>query len=455
MNDTQAPSQTNAAASADKAAADPMATRRAALQILTTVLDKGQPLDQALENSNAFLSLPEARDRAFVRMMVTTCLRRMGQIDDLIKRASARPDQPISPPLLQHILRLGITQIVFMDVPDHAAVNTTVTLTDENRLSRTKGFVNAMMRNIAGQGRDWTARQDIPRLNTPDWILQTLVKDYDLRTAIDILQCHIQEAPLDMTMRQPSQARDFAEHIDGTVLPNGTVRIARAQGRIEDMAGYTDGHWWVQDAAASLPAKLFGIVKDALIIDLCAAPGGKTAQLASAGAHVIALDRSARRLARFRENMKRLNLTDLVTTEAADASVWMPNVPADGVLLDAPCTASGTLRKRPDVAWLKTPADLATMVEQQKRLLENAAKLLKPTGCLVYSTCSLFKDEGERQIENFLKHHKDFARDPINASEIGGLTECISVVGDIRILPYHLKDQGGMDGFYAARLRRK
>ncbi len=435
---------------------DALETRRVALQILGTVLDKKQPLDQALDKSQGLRDLGDTRDRAFVRMMVTTLLRRLGQVDDLIKRAASDPSKDIKPPLLKHILRLGITQLVFMDVPDYAAVNTSVEIAIENKLGKTKGFVNAVLRNIARQGKNWTTQQDIPRLNTPEWILQEWVKDYDLATAIKIGEAHIIEPALDLTLKtQDRENVDYwKSHLQGEVLPNGSLRIAKA-GRIEDLQGYNAGAWWVQDIAASLPATLFGDLAHKQIADVCAAPGGKTAQLAAQGAHVTALDRSARRLVRFRENLERLNLLTHVQTEAADASVWSPKAELDGVLLDAPCTASGTIRKHPDMPWIKDISDLKTLVSHQRQILQNMAQHIKIGGVLIYCTCSLFKAEGEDQIDAFLAEHKNFDRAPIAKEELGGMSEMITKTGDVRALPFHLQTLGGMDGFYISRLVRR
>lgn len=432
---------------------DPIATRRAALQIVSTVLDKHQPLDQTLEQSQAFNDLPETRDRAFTRMIATTTIRRLGQIDDLIRRASSNPNREVSPPLLKQILRIGITQLVFMDVPDYAAVNTSVDLADENRLSKTKGFVNAVLRRIAADGRDWTAKQDIPRLNTPEWMLRKWVEDYNLKTAIEIGQANMAEPPLDLTLKAGEDVEYWQSHLQAELLPTGSLRVQKS-GRIEDITGYSSGAWWVQDASAAIPAKLFGDITGKTVADLCAAPGGKTAQLAAQGAHVIALDRSARRLVRFRENMERLGLQDNVTTEAADAAVWRYLSGLDAILLDAPCTASGTLRKSPDVAWIKDENDLKSLIDTQKRILENAAVLLNDKGILIYCTCSLFKEEGEYQIQKFLENNKNFSRVPITPSEIGGFSDAVTSQGDVRILPYHMTALGGMDGFYIARLRK-
>ena len=426
-------------------------TRKIAMQLMQTVFDKNQPLDQAFDNSNGFISLKDARDRGFVKMLVTTTVRRLGQIDDLIRRAQSKQGQEISPPALHNILRLGVCQLIFMDVPSYAAVNTMVTLAGDSGLSRQKAFVNAMLRKISRAGKEWTTKQDIPRLNTPEWILAKWIEDYGIRNAVEIAQANMDESPLDLTIKNEADLDYWEKNLGGTTLPTNTVRV-EAGGRIDQISGFAEGHWWVQDASAAIPAKLFGDLTGKKVVDLCAAPGGKTAQLVTQGAEVVALDRSARRIVRFNENMERLGVKDKVVTEAADAGVWMPREPLDAVLLDAPCTATGTLRKRPDVAWLKHPKDLESLANTQARLLENASGMLKSGGILIYCTCSLFKDEGENQIDAFLSAHPDYSRSPICSEEIGGMSEMIDANGDLRILPFHLATNGGMDGFYVARL---
>jgi len=236
------------------------------------------------------------------------------------------------------------------------------------------------------------------------------------------------------------------------LLPTGALRRASG-GRIEDLPGFAEGAWWIQDAGSALPAGLFGEVRGQTIVDLCAAPGGKTAQLAASGANVIAVDHAAERLVRLRENFKRLNLN--VEAVAADAAEWQPQAPADGVLLDAPCTATGTARRHPDVLWRKDASDVLAQVQIQNRLLAAAAKMVKPGGTLVYCVCSLMPEEGEGVVEPFLLAHANFERAPIAPQELGGEVQFITAKGDLRTLPCHWAERGGIDGFYAARLRRK
>lgn len=431
-------------------AADMLAARRVALSILDHVIVRRLPLDQVIEDTRDYDALP-VRDRAFVRMMVATTLRRLGQIDALIVQASERGDAP-SPPILHHVLRLGVVQIMFMKVPAHAAVDTSVRLAEAAGLARQKGFVNAVLRRMTREGAVWLERQDPARLNIPQWMLQDWVVAYGLRAAAEIAAASLEEAPLDITLKDPSHAEHWASVLEAEILPTGSLRRA-AGGNVAELNGFRDGLWWVQDAAAAIPARLFDAPDGKTIVDLCAAPGGKTAQLAAAGAHVVALDRSVRRLARLNENMRRLRLDNHVRSEAADALQWLPKSPVDAVLLDAPCSATGTIRRHPDVLHGKTADDVARLAAQQSRMLDRAALMLAPGGQLIYCTCSLQGAEGPDQVAAFLQR-TDFVRQPIAAAEIGGLDDAITPDGDVRLLPTHLPGRGGMDGFFIARLRK-
>ncbi|MDB5490914.1 MAG: rsmB [Micavibrio sp.] len=423
--------------------------RGIALKVLDLVLTRRTPLDQVLEENTDLMELP-VRDRAFVRMIVATTLRRMGQIDDLIVKASDGKPAP-QPPMLHHLLRMGVAQLMFMNVPDHAAVNTAVQLAENVGLGRGKGFVNAILRRLGREGRGWLEAQDEARANVPEWLLKEWINDYGLGEAAEIAQASLAEAPLDITIKDPAKMDYWAEVLQATPLPGGSLRRISG-GNVQDLPGYHDGMWWVQDASATLPARLFGDLHETEVVDLCAAPGGKTAQLAAAGASVIALDRSITRIKRLDENMRRLRLDKTVHTEAADGTVWQPRVPVPAVLLDAPCSATGTIRRHPDVLRLKRPDDIVRLCEMQSRMLDNACDMLLPGGMLIYCTCSLQKAEGERQIESFLKRNPVMKRKPIAAAEIGHLENAITPQGDVRILPWHLAAHGGMDGFYIARM---
>lgn len=429
---------------------DGMEARKASLLLLEDVLQRKQALDHVLASQDAFKVLPQ-RDRGFVRMLVTTCLRRMGQIDDLIERAMER-ETPRNM-TLQNILRIGVTQILFMDVADHAAVDTSVRLAEAQGMDKQKAFVNGVLRTITREGMGWKHKQDETRLNTPEWLLKLWIEDYELRTAAEIAKANLSEAPLDITVRDPESRNFWSSNFKATQMTTGTLRKTSG-GAVSELQGFDEGHWWVQDAAAAIPAQLFGDVQGEHVYDLCAAPGGKTLQLASMGAHVTALDRSANRLKRLQANLERMQLTDNVEVITADAGSWRPKEPAGYVLLDAPCSATGTLRRHPDVAHLKSATDVSRLQSLQAALLKNAFEMLMPGGVLVYCTCSLQKAEGEQQIEAFLRDEPSAARLPITAQELGGFDEALSAEGDLRILPFHQAALGGMDGFYIARLTK-
>jgi 16S rRNA (cytosine967-C5)-methyltransferase len=427
-------------------AAEPSA-RAVALDLLAAVLDRRLPLDDALQ-AQRDLKLLAPRDRAFGRLLVATALRRLGQLDALIDACLARPlaaDRPTA----RHILRLGAVQLLFLDTPAHAAVDGAVALADSGPARGLKGLINAVLRRLAREGRALVAAQDAARLNLPDWIWRSWTASYGEATTRAIAAVLVQDPPLDLSVREDPDG--WAARLDARVLPTGTLR-RDAGGEIERLPGYDAGAWWVQDAAAALPARLLGEVAGVRVADLCAAPGGKTLQLAAAGAHVIAVDRAARRLERVRANLARLKLDAEIVT--ADAATWQADVPCDAILLDAPCSATGAARRHPDVLRLKSPADVTRLAAVQDRLLDNAVRQLRPGGTLVYCTCSLEAGEGSERIEQLLARGAPVRRRPVDSAELGGLDALVTGDGDLRTLPCHLADEGGMDGFYAARLTR-
>ena len=426
-------------------------TRKIALDMLSQVLDRKTTLDIVLDRTKDFTSL-SAQDRAFTRMLLSTTIRRLGQIDDLITFAQDKPDS-LKTPAVRNILRLGITQLFFMDVPDHAAVDTSVKMVEDIEMSRQKGFVNAILRTLIRDGKPRLENQDAARLNTPDWLLKIWVEDYGIKTAAEIAQAHMNEAPLDITVKNTEDKSYWGNALQAAELSTGTLRRMNG-GNVKNMEGFDQGKWWIQDAAAAIPAILFGDIKDKHVIDMCAAPGGKTLQLASLGATVTAIDRSAKRLKRVEENLERMDLKDNVTIEIADAAEWRPKEPVNYILLDAPCSATGTIRRHPDTAWLKSEKDITALTNIQHRLLNHAAEILAINGTLIYCTCSLQKSEGEHQIDAFLSRHTNFKRLPINSQEIGDHTDLVNENGDLRILPSHLTEHGGLDGFFVARLTR-
>jgi 16S rRNA (cytosine967-C5)-methyltransferase len=429
-----------------------LASRNAALDILAMVLDRNRPLDEAVEAALGRGDM-DPRDRAFARLLATTTIRRLGQLDNALSRLVSTK-LPLRPAALMNLLRLGAAQLLFLETPPHAAVDTAVDLAQAVGLGRGKGMANAVLRRLVREGEAILGDQDAARLNIPDWMRRRWVHAYGEETVAAMAAQHLAEPALDLTFKPGEDLPAWAEKLEATVLPTGTLRRP-VGGRIEALPGFDEGKWWVQDAAAALPTRLFGDVNGKIVFDLCAAPGGKTAQLAAAGATVTAIDRSAARLDIVKRNLERLGLTATLVT--ADAMAWRPAnaLFADFVLLDAPCTATGTTRRHPDIPLTKTPQDLMQLTRLQGELLNRATRLVRPGGTVVYCTCSLEPEEGEQQIARLLAEHPDMSRRPVTADEIGGLAEAITADGDVRTLPCHWGDQGGMDGFFAARLVRK
>jgi 16S rRNA (cytosine967-C5)-methyltransferase len=425
--------------------AAPATPRSVALDLIEAVLARHHLLDDALDAHPAHAGL-EDRDRGFVRLLVATALRRLGQIDDLIEYCV---DKPIRSARARDALRLGICQLLFLDTPPHAAISTTVDLVKGSELAGFAGLLNAVLRRLDRDGRAMVAEQDAERLNTPDWLWRSWVETYGEETTRAITAAHQHEAPIDITAF--ADPADWTEKLEATLLLPGTLRRP-AGGGVTGLPGFAEGAWWVQDFAASLPARLLGEVRGRDVADLCAAPGGKALQLAAAGARLTAVDRSAKRLGRFADNLARLHLEARIVE--ADAGVWIPDSPLDAVLLDAPCSATGTLRRHPDVARLKSPADVTKLAETQARLLQAAIAMLKPGGTLVYCVCSLQPEEGIHQVERLLASGTPLRRRPITAAEVGERPELLTADGDLRTLPCHLAELGGMDAFFAARLDR-
>ena len=429
-------------------ASSPPSPRAVAVDLLETVLDRKVLLDEALDRDNRLRILAD-RDRAFVRLLVATVLRRLGQVDDALGRCLERA-LPAKAGRARTLLRLGAAQLLFLDTPAHAAISTTVDLAKGTAAAGFAKLINAVLRRLDRDGRAWVPTQDAARLNTPDWLWQSWQAAYGDDTARRIALAHLQEAPVDITVAGDPTL--WAERLEADLLPIGSLRRRQGGGDVAQWPGFAEGAWWVQDVAASLPARLIGPVRGKVVADLCAAPGGKALQLAAAGAQVIAVDRSGRRLRRLSHNLERLKLA--ATIVEADAAAWRPVEPVDAVLLDAPCTATGTLRRHPDGLRLKGPGDVAALADQQQALLLAALAMLKPGGILVYCVCSLEPQEGEGQVERLLASGAAVARDPIAPTELPGLEMALTAQGEVRTLPHYLEDQGGMDAFFIARLRR-
>ncbi len=431
-----------------------LAARRAAVSVLEQVLGRKRTLTAALEARNAQLAALGSRDRALAGHLARTVLRRLGQIDDALSRFLTRP-LPKGAERVRTVLRVGIAQILFMRVPAHAAVDLSVRLVREDRATaRLSGLVNAVLRNVLRNASDILAGQDPFLLNIPRWLRRSWTEAWGEEAARAMAEALLTEPALDLTVRRPVEAADWAGTLGGILLPTGTVRIREPQAPVPQLPGFAEGAWWAQDAAAALPARLFGDVRGRKVLDLCAAPGGKTAQLAVAGAHVTALDASAERLETLRGNLERLRLSADVVQ--ADVLEYVPPAPFDAVLLDAPCSATGTARRHPEVLHLKTTRQVESLARLQDRMLDRAADFVAPGGRLVYCTCSLQPEEGEARARAFLQRHGErFRLCPVTPEEVGGQAHFATEEGFLRTLPHMpVGSERHLDGFFAARFER-
>ena len=417
-----------------------LAARKIALNLLSQVLRQRRPLDALLDDLRDLA----ARDAGFARALVSQTLRHFGELEALIRHFVPKPLAPHKAGPAMEILLLGACELLVLRVPPHAAVDAANRLAADTKAVHFKALINAVLRRISREGKDVQAGLDVSRLNTPDWLWERWSAQYGADTARAIAKAHAGEAPLDITLKQAD-----APHPQGEPNFGLSLRVAEP-GRVEGLAGFAEGGWWVQDAAATLPVMLLGEVTDKAVLDLCAAPGGKCLQLAALGARVTAVEIDPARAARVRDNLARMHLrAEVVVCDVRDFDGRAPFV-----LLDAPCTATGTIRRHPDLPWIKSAADVTAQAAQAYDLLESAAGLVDTGGLLVFAVCSLEREEGEEQIAAFLAAHPEFARLPVTPGDVFGHPEWITPEGDLRTLPCHLSDTGGMDGFYAARLRR-
>jgi 16S rRNA (cytosine967-C5)-methyltransferase len=415
------------------------AARKAAQTILSDVLRKRRPLDAALQATAGL----EARDAGFARAIASETLRRMGQLEALIREFVPKPPERNRSGPVSEILLAGACELVFLDVPAHAAVDGANRLAQSDKQAiHFKPLINAVLRRVSREGKAKVEAQDAALLNTPDWMFGRWVDSYGADVARAIAEAHQGVPPLDLVLKAPGT-------VEGAEPLFGAVHRFKDPQRVDTMPGYNEGLWWVQDAAATLPALLLGDVRGHTVIDLCAAPGGKTAQLAAQGAKVIAVERESSRMEQLHENLQRLKLE--AETIVADARDWRPEALASFVLLDAPCSATGTIRRHPELPWKKSASDVTLSSQLAGELLDSAAEMVAPSGTLVFATCSLEREEGREQIDAFLQRNKAFSRKAIVPAEIFGMAELIDA-GDLRTLPCHLQEKGGMDGFYAARL---
>ncbi len=424
--------------------------RRAAISLLQGVTLDQQPLDQLLETDVEFAAL-EGRDRSFAHALVASSLRHGGEIKAVLGEFLKKP-LPRSSGIAVDILTVAVTQLLFMSVSPHAAIDLSVDLAKQDKKAQHfSGLINAVLRKISTEGKKTLESLDGPRLNTPDWLWEQWVSAYGEATARAIAAAHLVEAPIDISVKD--KAGYWATELAGELLPTGSIRLSASDKSLVDMPGFSSGDWWVQDAASALPVKLFGDIRGQSVLDLCAAPGGKTAQLAAGGASVTAVDDSVSRMARLRENLLRLKLP--VAMILADVLSLPSDVLYDNVLLDAPCSATGTIRRHPDLMYLKSQNQLASLAELQLKMLTHAAELVRPGGQLIYCTCSLSPLEGERQVFKFLRAHENFVLKPVMPAELGGQAQFVTPAGLLRCLPsMTIGNSAGLDGFFAARLQR-
>jgi len=447
---TQSSPQALGSAASDNVHTIGQASRAAALDLVQAGIERRGGFDEALGRA-PFNRLP-VRDRAFARALASTTLRRLGLIDRLL----APRLQRTPPMLVMNLLRLGAAQLLYMDTPAHAAVSTTVEAAQAQRDSRPfKGLINAILRGLERDRLD-PAKASLfadvaPATYAPEWLFNRWRAAFGEATAVAIAARIPEEPGTDLSLRDPGEAPDLALALEADILAGGSLRTQR-RGDVTEWPGFEAGRWWVQDAAAAIPARLLDVQPGERVLDLCAAPGGKTLQLAAAGGVVTAVDRSASRLGRLTENLQRMGLSAEVV--AADAADWSDARLFDAVLLDAPCTATGTFRRHPDVLWAAKATDLAKLATLQARLLDSAAQRVRPGGRLVYCVCSLEPEEGEAQMRTFLDRHPAFSLVRVEEGEGGAPARSLTFDGALRIHPGLEAPAGGMDGFFAARFVR-
>lgn len=432
-----------------------LATRIAATRLLGAVVDGKASLDGLLDREGGnphFLALGEP-DRALARAILIATLKHLTVIEALIDRLTDKP-LPAGARSLRHLLAVAATQILYLDVADHAAVDLAVSQAQADpRNRRFASLVNAVLRRLIREREGLLASlAGVPPF--PEWFMARLDRSYDADAVAAMTAAMAAPAPLDLTVKSDPEA--WAERLGGIVLPTGTVRLAPGGPPVAELPGFEAGEWWVQDAAAGIPARLFGDLAGRRVADLCAAPGGKTAQLVLQGGQVDAYDQSASRLKRLEQNLARLRLA----ARTAKARAQDLDAPGsyDAVLLDAPCSSTGTVRRHPDIVWTKSPADIAKLARVQRELLEQAAKLVRSGGQLVFSNCSLDPEEGEEMVAAFLADHPEWEIVPVDPGDWPELEATITARGEFRthpgLLPHADPALAGLDGFYAVLLRK-
>jgi 16S rRNA (cytosine967-C5)-methyltransferase len=431
-----------------------LGARIAAAAILSDVIARHHPLDECFSAEAALSRLGglDLRDNALTRSIATVALRRLGTIRAGLSQLLEK-ELPLQAAQLQWTLIAAAAQILFLDVPDHAAVDLAVRAARlDTRTAPYASLVNGVLRNLIRVRGKILLESNPLEHDTPAWLAARWRKTYGEAGARAVAAAHREEPVLDVTVL--SDPFYWAERLGAIVLPTGSLRL-RSHVLVTELPGFSEGRWYVQDAAAALPARLLRAGPGSRVADFCAAPGGKTAQLAAAGAEVTAVDRSAERSKKLASNLARLKLhADIVVADI----LKLKAMSFDAILIDAPCLATGTIRRHPDIAWIKKARDLVALTELQARLLDKAVELVKPGGMIVYSTCSLEPEENEMQISALLGRNRGMIRVPIEPREVGDLAELLNGNGELRTLPYHLPAAeprlAGLDGFFACRLLR-
>lgn len=437
-----------------------LVVRQVCVRLLGAVLDKKMSLSGLTDNENGHPHYRKLdhRDRLLCRAILGAALRHHSQITAAVSRFLVRP-LPQRALALQHLLHISAAQILYLDIPDYAAINLAVCVARvDPRMRRFTGLVNAVLRNLAREG-PFIRAQELTTKHVPSWFWQLLVSAYGDDKAHRIVEIQNTIPPLDLTVK--SDSIGWAKRLGGVVLPNGSVRLEDRDHSIVDLPGYAEGEWWIQDVAASLPARLLGNIRGKKVADLCASPGGKTAQLVLQGADVTAVDISANRLKRLSLNMDRLHFS--VRCWVGDVRDFHPEQLFDAILLDAPCSATGTIRRHPDILWTRSMRDIFKLAALQHDLFLAAISLVKKGGIILFSNCSLAREEGETLVEQIVSERNDVVLDPILKEELGGMAHLRSSDGILRTTPadycgecFGREDKLllGMDGFFAARFRK-
>jgi 16S rRNA (cytosine967-C5)-methyltransferase len=432
--------------------------RLAAAELVLVAMEGASDFDAAMDRSRTFKRL-QGPDRGFARAMAGAALRAVGRIDWALGGMLNRPLDELQPPL-QALLRVGAAQLWIMNVADHAAVSATVEAAGKwDDARKGGGLINAVLRRAAREG-DAFANSPVTAV-WPDWLAARMKASLGAAQAEELALAQLDEPPIDLTLRSPEDAEAWAERLEAELLPNGSLRLQSGAGLME-MPGFAEGAWWVQDTAAALPAKLLGDVRGQTVADLCAAPGGKAMQLAAMGAKLFAIDMSRQRIVRLRENAERAKLP--MTIVESDGRTWRPEQPLDAVLLDAPCSALGIIRRHPEGVWRRDPKDLVRFPAIQRALVDAAHDMLRPGGRLVYSVCTPVPEEGREIIEAAIVTG-GWKRAVIERAEIAGFQDSLTADGDMLTLP-RARVSGAApgvesatapmnsDAFYIARLER-